>query len=98
MTASPSRGTCEEGETILRNMPDNSPSYRSSAVATYRRWVQALTLTQFILFIAVVNFVAAVIVGAAISAISGPFSWPWVIVWTVLMTAFLTWWRQGGLS
>lgn len=62
-----------------------------------RRWVQRLTLKQYILFAAVVNFAAAAVVGAVASAITGAFSWPWVAVWTVLMTGFLTWWRRDGL-
>jgi len=82
-------------------MPDNSAGYHSSTAARYRRWVQRLTLRQYILFAAVVNFAAAVVVGAVISAISGTFSWSWVwswvAVWTVLMTAFLTWRRRDGL-
>lgn len=82
-------------------MPDNSARYHSLTVVRYRRWVQRLTLKQYILFAGVVNFVAAAVVGAVTSAITGPFSWSWVavwtVLWTVLMTAFLTWWRQDGL-
>jgi len=78
-------------------MPDNSARYHSLTVAGYRRWVQRLTLKQYILFAGVVNFAAAAVVGAVTSAITGPFSWSWVAVWTVLMTAFLTWWRRDGL-
>ena len=86
---------------ILRGMPDDSARYHSLRVARYRRWVQRLTLKQYILFAGVVNFVAAAVVGAITSAITGPFSWSWVavwtVLWTVLMTAFLTWWRPDGL-
>jgi hypothetical protein len=78
-------------------MPDNPARYHSLTVARYRRWVQRLTLKQYILFAGVVNFAAAAVVGAVTSAISGHFSWSWVAVWTVLMTAFLTWWRWDGL-
>jgi hypothetical protein len=58
--------------------------------------VQRLTLPQYILFAVVVNFAVATAVTAVTSAIFGPFSWFWVAVWTVLMTAFLTWWRQSA--
>ena len=95
-TAAPSPGPGEEAGAILGGMPDNSARYRSLPVARYRRWVQRLTLKQYVLFAAVVNFAAAAFVGAVASAITGPFSWSWVIVWTVLMTAFLTWWRRDG--
>ena len=82
-------------------MPDSSARYHGLTVTRYRRWVQRLTLKQYILFAGVFNFVAAVAVGAVISAIAGPFSWSWVWRWaavvTVLMTAFLTWWRRDGL-
>ncbi len=66
-------------------------------VARYRRWVQRLTLKQYIVFAGVVNFAAAAVVSAVTSAIFGPFSWSWVAGWTVLMTAFLTWWRRDAL-
>jgi hypothetical protein len=83
------------------SMPDNSAEYHGLTVARYHRWVQGLTLKQYVLFTGVVNFAAAAVVGAVISAISGPFSWSlvwsWVAVWTVLMTAFLTWWQRGSV-
>jgi hypothetical protein len=78
-------------------MSDNSARYRSSTVARYRDWVQRLTLKQYILFMAVVNFAVATVVDAVTSAIIEPFSWAGVAVWTVLMTALFTWWRRGSL-
>ena len=66
-------------------------------MARYRLWVLGLTLTQYILFMAVVSFAVTTVVDAATSAVLGPFSWPGVVVWTVLMTGFFTWWRQGSL-
>jgi hypothetical protein len=78
-------------------MSDSSARYHSLTVARYRRWVQRLTLKQYILFAGVVSFAAAVVVGAVTSPILEPFSWFWVAGWTVLMTAFLTWWRWDGL-
>jgi hypothetical protein len=77
-------------------MPDNSARYHSSPVARYYDWVYRLTLRQYILFVALVSFAVAVAVGAVTSAFTGPFSWAGVAVWTVLMTAFFTWWRQGS--
>jgi hypothetical protein len=62
-------------------MPDNS--------ARYRRWVQRLTLKQYILFMGVVNFAVGTVVAAVTSSITEPFSWVGVAAWTVLMTAFL---------
>jgi hypothetical protein len=90
-------GTRAEGWAILRGMPDKSARYHSLTVARYRDWVQQLTLKQYILFLGVINFAVATVVDAATSAVTGPFSWPGVAVWTVLMTAIFTWWRQGTL-
>jgi hypothetical protein len=82
-------------------MPDDSASYPRLTVARYRHWVHRLTLKQYILLAGVFNSAGAIAVGAAISAIAGPFSWSWVWSWaavyTVLTTAFFTWWRQDGL-
>jgi len=66
-------------------------------LARYRSWVQRLTLKQYILFAAVVNFAAATVVSAVFSTISDPISWSWVAAWTVLMTAFMIWWRRDDL-
>jgi len=78
-------------------MPDNSAKYHSLTMARYRDWVQRLTLKQYVLFIGVVNFAVATVVDAVFSGITEPFSWVGVAVWTVLMTAFFTWWRRGNL-
>ena len=78
-------------------MPDNSAKYHSLTMARYRDWVQRLTLKQYILFMGVVDFAVATVVNAAFSAFTEPFSWVWVAVWTVLMTAFFTWRRRGNL-
>jgi hypothetical protein len=79
-------------------MPDNSAKHHNLTVARYFHWVQRLTLKQYILFMGVINFAAATVVDSATSAVTGPFSWPGVALWTVLMTAFFTWWRRGSLS
>jgi hypothetical protein len=78
-------------------MPENSARHHSLTVARYRDWVQRLTLKQYILFMGVINFAVATVVDAATSAVTGPFSWPGVALWTVLMTAIFTWWRRGSL-
>jgi hypothetical protein len=65
-------------------------------VARYLHWVQRLTLKQYILFMGVINFAVATVVDAATSAVTGSFSWTGVALWTVLMTAFFTWWRRGS--
>jgi hypothetical protein len=66
-------------------------------MARYRDWVQRLTLKQYILFMGVVNFAVGTVVAAVTSSITEPFSWVGVAAWTVLMTAFFTWWRRGNL-
>jgi len=91
-------GTRAEGWAILRGMPDNSARYHSLTVARYRDWVQRLTLKQHILFMGVIGFAVATVVDAATSAVTGSFSWwPGAAVWTVLITAYCTWWRPGSL-
>jgi hypothetical protein len=78
-------------------MPDNSSRYRNLTVARFRLWVQWLPLKQYILFMGVLNFAVAAVVGAVTAPFLGPFSWSGVAVLAVLVTAFQTWWRRGTL-
>jgi hypothetical protein len=78
-------------------VPDHSSGHRSPMLTGFRLWVQWLPLKQYILFMGVLNFAVAAVVGAVAAPFLGPLSWSGVAVLAVLLTAFQTWSRRGAL-